>query len=256
MRINLVACRRLPNVQDAFLKIPMAQTTPLSCPTCTAETPLGASFPYTKGANLRPGNRNSSTESLVFCTRRSTFFGNIVHWNRLDTIIPGPISPGDSGMAMMEWNVPPIAVVPLRVRVSIDPHFRTNGTEEDSEDNQSSNELSAPDLTVTQVSAKEVDPNIGLTARISNIGGVRADDVNVVVCYGQQGKPNYDQQITSFRLSIDADSFYDIRYLWEPPTNYFAVYVTADPNSEDDPNGTINEYDEGNNTDFMLVRRW
>jgi len=33
------------------------------------------------------------------------------------------------------------------------------------------------------------------------------------------------------------------------------VYVTADPNSEDDPNGTIDEYDEGNNTDFILVRR-
>jgi hypothetical protein len=192
---------------------------------------------------------------VVFEFSSSSFYGDIVHWNRLDINIPGPILPGDSSMAMVECNVPPIVVVPLRVRVSIDPHFRSQGTEEDSNDNQSSNELSAPDLTVTQVSAKRVDPNIGLTARISNIGGVRADDVNVVVCYGQRGIPNYDNQITSFTLSIDADSFYDIRYLWEPSANYFAVYVAADPNSEDDPNGTIDEYDEGNNTDFILVRR-
>jgi hypothetical protein len=149
-------------------------------------------------------------------------------------------------------------VNPPQIRVFIDPDFRSQGQEKDSGDNQSSNELLAPDLTVAQVSVKRIDPNLGLTARVSNIGGVRADDINVVVCYGQEGEPNYDEHVVSFRLSLDADSFYDVRYLWDAsdaPASSFLLYVVADPNSADDPNGTIDEFDENNNMDFILVRR-
>lgn len=220
---------------------------------------------YSGGANPPPGstvdviavvhNVGDYAEvnvPVVFEFSSSGFNNDIVYWDSLGTNIPGPILPGDSGMAIMEWTVPPIVVSPPHVRVSIEPDFRIQGTEDDSSDNQSSNELSAPDLTVTQVSVKKVDPNLGLTARISNIGGVRADDVNVVVCYGQQGEPNYNEHIASFRLSLDADTFYDIRHIWDPsgaPSNKIFVYVTADPN------GTIDEFDEDNNMDFMLVRR-
>jgi hypothetical protein len=195
---------------------------------------------------------------VVFEFSSSLFGGDIQHWNRADTNIAGPIVPGGSGMAMAEWTVPPIVVSPPQIRVFVDPDFRSEGQEDDSSDNESSNELLAPDLTVTQVSVKRIDPNLGLTARVSNIGGVRADDVNVVVCYGQEGEPNYDELVASFRLSLDADSFYDVRHLWDAldaPSTNFLVYVVADPNSTDDPNGTINEYDEDNNMDFILVRR-
>jgi len=82
--------------------------------------------------------------------------------------------------------------------------------------------------------------------------------VNVVVCHAYEGEPNYNDEITSFRLSLDPDSFYDVRYLWAPPEtapSTAILYVVADPNGENDPNGTVDEFNEKNNRDFILVRR-
>ncbi len=163
--------------------------------------------------------------------------------------IPGPIPAGGSGIATVEWEVPPIAFEPQEIRVVIAQEEDSNST-----NNEASTETMAPDLTVTQINAKRIDPNnVGITARIKNIGGLRAENVSVLICRGEAGDPNRNEQIASSEVSLEADSFYDVRHIWDIAGESFdsaevPIFVIADSNDNTE------EFDEDNNISFALVR--
>jgi len=170
-----------------------------------------------------------------------------------ETNIPGLILPGGQGIITIPWDVPEIVFEPQQIHIITDPcnliEDDDSGDGSDPNDNDANTSVMAPDLAVSLINAKEIDPNQGLTARIKNTGGLRVNGAHVVVCYGYHGEPNYSEVITEFDISLDPNAFYDIRYMWNPPAgaNDTPLYVVADPND------AIDEFDEENNIGFGLI---
>ena len=168
-----------------------------------------------------------------------------------DVNIPGLVLAGSSAAATVPWKIPPVMIKPPQIHVVVNPNANDETT--------ASTPLSAPDLTVTQIGGKRIDPNkLGITARIANIGGASAEKVQVIICRSREddpNKPDSDNQILNFEIPVlEPQTFYDVRYCWDTSNENFAGKVVVPIFVITDPGGSINEYDEDNNMSFALVQ--
>ncbi len=162
--------------------------------------------------------------------------------------IAGPVPAGDTATATASWFIPAVNE-PQQIYVVIDPNFENEDA--DRSNNVASISVMAPDLTVAQITSERIGPKTrGITARITNFGGLGAENIAVSI----RKQTVNGEELGSFNISeLDPNTSYDVWHVWDIAAQDFndveiLLHVIADPNN------TINELDENDNTAFGLVQ--
>jgi hypothetical protein len=166
-------------------------------------------------------------------------------------IITGPIPAGGTGTASVFWTVPQ-ADRPQQIYVAAfvveDPNRGV--AERNWNNNIASISVMTPDLMVRSISVEETGQKARrITARISNVGVVPAQNVNVAIRMDSAE----GQELARFNIPlIDANSVQEVFWDWDISAIEFehpqvVIFVVADEDN------TVTEANENNNTALCLV---
>ena len=162
--------------------------------------------------------------------------------------VAGPIQAGHTATATASWFIPALTE-PQEIFVVIDPDFELEDSNRDN--NIASKSVMTPDLTVASITSERIGPKIrGITSRITNYGGLPAENVAVSIHKETEG----GEQLTSSNISeLAPNASYDLWHEWDITAQDFndvevALYVVADVNN------TISELNEDDNIAFGSVQ--
>ncbi len=170
-----------------------------------------------------------------------------------------PLVGGDQAIIEIKWPVPntpdPCQYVPdgwltdpnqwevkFSRKLHVEVSSKTDPNDERSQDRNSNNDTAScetmrSDLIIREIAVQKVDPDYIITVRVANEGAVKANDIELVL---RENDPNTGTIQGSETIpEIVAGAFYDVPFTVPGIATAYAIV---------DPNETIDEFNEENNT--------